>query len=111
AHVFRWADTLAFETDRIPTAFLGSEASFKDDLMFPAVTEVVLVQKSESLPVLGDDLADLGHGRIDAVEVLEAVVEKLRIAVPFAIDLELVEMRVGPAHRRLNVFVELVERA
>ena len=45
------------------------------------------------------------------VRSLEAVVEEFGITVPQALDLELVQMAVGPAHRRLDVFVELVERA
>ena len=68
-------------------------------------------RKLKALAVLRDDLTDLGHGGIDALEVVEPIVDQFGIAVAFAIDLELVEMRVGPAHRCLDVFVELVERA
>ena len=104
------------------TAGAGDEARILDagvalpdltdsDPVLPVVAEVILVGELKSFAVFGNDLADLGHGGIDALEVLESVVQKLGIAVAFAVDLELVQMGVRPAHRRLNVFVELVERA
>lgn len=65
----------AFNTDWIPTALIGLKAPFEQNFVLPVVSEVVLVEELESLPILWDDFADLGRGRIDALEVLEPVVE------------------------------------
>ena len=68
--------------------------------------------KLKPLAVRGNDLAHLGAERVDRRRfVLPAIVEQLGIAVDDAVDLELVQMRVRPAHRRLDVLVELVQGA
>ena len=41
----------------------------------------------------------------------QAVIQKFWITVVFAPDVELVQVRINPAHRCLDVFVQLVERA
>ena len=74
-NVFWWAISFAFDAQWISTAVCDSEASLKLHLMLPAVSEVVLVEETKSLAILGDDLADLGDGRIDTLEVLKAVIE------------------------------------
>ena len=92
-------------------ARLGQQAFLKEHLVPPAIAEVVLVQKAEPFAVLGHDLADLRDGGIDALEIPETVVEHFRVTEALTVDLELVEMRVRPAHCRLDVLVQLVERA
>ena len=53
ANVFRWAVSLAFNTQRIPATILGLQAAFKQYLVFPAVAGVVLIQEAEPLAVRG----------------------------------------------------------
>jgi hypothetical protein len=76
ANVFRWAVSPTFNTQRIPTTTLGFQASFKNNFVFPAVAEVVLVQEAEPLAILRNDLADLRDGRINALKILETVVDQ-----------------------------------
>lgn len=90
--IFRWAVAFPFQTDRIPTTLLRFQIPLEEHLVFPAIAKVVLIQESKMLAVLRDDLADLGHGGIDAFEVLESVIQRLRITVAVTVDLELVEM-------------------
>ena len=110
-NILWWAGPFAFDAKGIPLAGFGTETPFEDDIMFPVVPKVILIAKIKSIAILGDNLADLGDGRIHTIEVLEPIVQKFRIAVAFSIDLELMKMRVSPAHGRLDAFMEFVECA
>src|SRR5262245_32082298 len=44
-------------------------------------------------------------------QLKHALLHEHRIAVTLAVDLEIMKVRVGPAHCRLDVFVQFVERA
>ena len=46
----------------------------------------------KSIPIFGNDLADLRHRRIDVIESLFTIVEKFRVTVPLALNLELMKM-------------------
>ena len=69
AHVFGWARPCSFEAERIPPTGLGPDTTLERNLVFPAIAEIVLVQKSESAPVFGNDLADLGDRGVDAIGI------------------------------------------
>ena len=58
ADIFGRAGPLALQAEGIPCSFLGPKATFEDDLVFPAVAEVVFVVETEPLAVSRDDLAD-----------------------------------------------------
>ena len=60
--------------------------ALEQDLVFPAVAEVVLVLEGEAFAGLGQDLAEIGLRRIDALEVPKSVVEQFGIAVSVALD-------------------------
>ena len=77
--------------------------------MFPGKLEVVLVLKPKSLAVLGDKLAQ-SH-RAGNSKVFKLRVQDIRIAVANSVDGELISVATLPSHRRLDVFVELVEGA
>ena len=105
------AGTLPFHAQRVFCLGINWRAALKQYLVFPGITEVIFVLEGEALAGLGQDFAEHHLRGVFALEVVETVVEKFGIAVPLAFDLELVQVGSGPAHRRLNVFVELVERA
>ena len=49
--------------------------------------------------------------QVEAMKISETIVQEIRITVPFPFDLELMQVRVGPAHCGLDVFVQLIECA
>ena len=90
ANIFRRTGSLSLQTERVFLVLLDRRAALEQDLMFPAVTEVVFVLEGESLAALRYDFADHRVRRIDAHEILEAFVQEFGIAVNVALDLELV---------------------
>lgn len=72
---------------------------------------VVLVLEAKPLAGLRQNLADfIGRGVL-VLHVLEVLLHQVGVAVKLLADLEVVQMAVRPAHRRLDVFVQRVERA
>src|SRR5207248_3130551 len=61
--------------------------------------------------VFGENVAEVRGGRVPIVEILKVLLHQHRVAKELFTDLEVVQVRVRPAHRRLNVLVQLVERA
>ena len=43
ADIFGWAGPFAFQAQRISGSFFGSEATLKNDLVFPTIAKVVFV--------------------------------------------------------------------
>src|SRR5690348_11867598 len=82
AAILRRASSFAFHTQRILCPGINGWATLKENLMFPGVTKVVFVLEDKPLASLGQNLADHDCGRVFALEALETIVEKLRIAVP-----------------------------
>lgn len=110
-HIFGRAGPLALKAERVFLAEFLLGTALKTNLVFPPIAKIVFVGKAESLPRIGGDVAHLGAGRVHKVELIKTIFKKFGIAVPLVEDFELVEMRVGPAHRGLDVFVKLVEGA
>src|SRR5215472_15080291 len=75
--------------------------------MPPAIPEVVLVLEGKPPAALGQDVAELRGGRV----LVRHLVQHRVVPIMLAVDPEVVQMAVGPAHRRLDVFVQLVEGA
>src|SRR5262245_23133947 len=111
AHVLGRAGPCAFEADRITLAPLGTQAALEEDLVPPAIPEVVLVLEPEALAAFREHGADLRGRGVAVVELHEVLVQQQGVAVVLAPDLEVVQVGVRPAHRRLDVFVQLVQRA
>ncbi len=109
--VFGWAGLFTFQAKRVFGFGIDCRGSLEQDLVFPAVAEIVLVIEGESFAGRGQDLTEVGLRGIDALEVLEPVIQQVGITVALALDFELMQMAVGPAHRCLDMFVEFVERA
>jgi hypothetical protein len=80
-------------------------------LVQPSVSEVVLVLEAEPLAARREDFAQHCRGGILESSLVEVLLHQERVAEEPAIDRELVQVGVGPAHRRLDVLVELVEGA
>ncbi len=70
ANVFWRTCSFAFNTNGLSNAICRQKATFEQDLMMPAITKIVFVLDLKSLSRLGQDVADLGHGRIDAIIVI-----------------------------------------
>jgi len=75
ANVFGWTGSLTLKTNRISLLCFGTETSLEDDLVLPVVPEIILVDKTKSLAVVGHDVADLRDCRIDSAEVFEPIIE------------------------------------
>ena len=75
--------------------------------MLPAVAKIVGVLEYAKPTLAADKVAQLRFQRIDELDVAEAVVEQVRIAIEAAADLELVKMRIRPAHGGLNLLVQI----
>ena len=112
AHIFGRTRSLTLDAKRILFSLGGTKAALEQHFMLPAVPKVILVLKAAPLAVVGDDLADASTQGIDRQSFfLPAFVEQLGIAMERSLDLELMEVRVCPAHGCLNMFVEFVQGA
>ena len=111
AAVFGWAGTFSINAKGILLPRLLLRAALEQNLVIPGIAEVVLVDEPEFLAVFRDDVAQVRGRGVFVFHLLEVVLHEHGIAVILFADLEVVQVRVGPAHRRLDVFVELVERA
>jgi hypothetical protein len=85
--------------------------ALEKNFVFPGVTEVVLVLKPELLTSLRQNIADFRGRGVLIPELLEIFLHQHRVGVLLLPDFESVQVRIRPAHRRLDVFVQLVERA
>src|SRR5581483_10488302 len=102
---------LPFDADRIPISRLGPHGVLEENIVPPRVPEVVLVLEPEALAGPGQDVADPRAGRILVAELVEVLVQQQRVAVKLLTDLEVMQVGVGPAHRRLDALVQLIEGA
>lgn len=100
------ASTLTLQAQRILGLGINRWATLDQDLVFPRVAKFVLLFEGETLAGLGENLAQHRRCGAFAVEVLKAVFEQFGNTIAPALDLELMEMGVGPAHCGLDVFVE-----
>ena len=82
----------------------------EQDFVQPAVTEVVFVLETERLAGFREQLAQPDLRFVFHVQP-EIQIVRARRAVPHAVDDELVQMAVFPAHRCLDDFVEITEGA
>src|SRR5262245_32545686 len=73
AHVFRRAGPCPLDADRIPLPPLGPEAALEQDLVPPAIPEVVLVLEAEPPAALGQDVAQLRGGGVLVLHLLEVL--------------------------------------
>ena len=106
--IFRRAGSSPFEAKRVFRLGIKRRAAFEQHLVLPAIAEVVHVAEGKAFSVFGQKVAEQRPGRIN---VLESFAQQFGIAAVLALDVEQMKMAVGPAHCRLDVFVELVERA
>jgi hypothetical protein len=79
--------------------------------VFPSISKIIFIFELELLAGLGNELADVGPSRIEDAEFLHTLFHQQWIGVLLAADLELMQRRVGPSHRRLDMLMKFVERA
>jgi len=79
--------------------------------MLPVVAEIICVFKLHPLAVSGQDVAQLGFGRVDHFCPDVGIVKPLGNPIPCSPDDEVVEMGIAPSHCCLNVVVERIELA
>ena len=80
----------------------------EENIVFPGVAEVVLVQHAPFLAALWHDVTEHRRGRVSILQFLEVLLHEHRVAVKLFANPEVVKVRVGPAHRRLDQFVQPV---
>ena len=88
------------------------EELFERHRVTPAVAEVVGVDEGQRALVIEVEVAQPHGSGVEALRVLvgHVLIEQLGVTEAQAADLELVEMRVGPAHGRLKDVMQLGER-
>ena len=107
-NVFERTGSFALQAKWIPLPIRRRQTALEQDFMFPTIAKIVHVAKAESLAGLGQNATDHRLGGIDAVEV---AFQKTGITVAHSLNIELVQMAIVPTHRRLDVSMQLIERA
>src|SRR5512145_2027814 len=103
AHVFGRTCSLTIETHRECYLVLRMQYLFNNNIVFPTITKIILIQKRVSF--MGGDLAQ----RVATFVNDRQLIMNVGNAVAFAINGELMQVAVGPAHRSLNHLVQFIE--
>src|SRR5262249_32849432 len=111
AAVLRWAGPLPLLAKGVLRLWISPHDTFEKNLVIPGVAEVVLVLEAEPPAAVRQDVADPGDRRVLILHVLEVLLQEHRVAVKLVLDLGVVQVRICPAHRRLDVLMEVVEGA
>ena len=111
AAIFRRAGSLTFDAKGVLLPRLLFRAAFDQNLVIPGIAEVVFVKEPEFPGSWRDDVAQARGRRILVAELVEIVTDQYGVAVKLLADLEVVQVRVFPSHRRLDMFVQLVKSA
>ena len=109
--VFWWASSFSLQAGWIIGIGINCRAPLEQDLMFPSITEIVIVFEAEPIAGIGQDLTDVSLRGIITIEVIEPVIQQFRITIVFTLDVEQMQMAVGPSPRRLDMLVKFVESA
>src|SRR5207248_527465 len=105
ANVFGRAGSLTLQADWVLATGFRLGAPLKHNLVFPRIAEVVLIHEPKSLATFREDVAELRAGGIFVTKLLEVFLHQHGVAITLFSGLELVQMAVRPAHRRLDVLV------
>src|SRR5271166_904173 len=108
-HVFRRAGSFSLNAERIPLTWLNPQAALEENLVPPGIS--VFVFEMKPFAALRQNLAQHHDPGIFVVHLHEVLIQEPRVSVESVLDLEMVQVRVGPTHRCLNTLVELVEGA
>ena len=98
-------------TERIALTRLSPQAALEENVVPPGISEVVFVLEMKPLASLRQDLAEGRFPGILVVHLHEVFLQEPGVTVEPVVNLEVMQMRVGPAHRQLNTLVELVQVA
>src|SRR5206468_2289132 len=75
AAILRRTGPLSFWTNRVFLPWIGGQAALEENLVFPGITEIVLVLEREAFRRLREDFAEYRPSGVDALEILEPVVQ------------------------------------